>query len=133
VTCEVGPLPVMTTTVSRFPLATCITPKCATGLVLIGGSLLPLRFVPIGPFAEPVGIRPHWPVASPVRVRRLQNRMFGSYCSAEARNTKDVAFKLNSEYNPRSRGNGEGERRSQLTLGLHGYLGVRVRQRTGKV
>jgi hypothetical protein len=65
-----------------------------------GGSLPLLRFVPIGPFTEPVGIRPHWPVASPVRVRRLQNRMFGSYCSAEARNTKDAAFKLHSEYNP---------------------------------
>jgi hypothetical protein len=46
VACEVGPLPVVTSTVSRFPLATYITPKRVTGLFLIGGSPLLLRFVP---------------------------------------------------------------------------------------
>jgi hypothetical protein len=39
VVCEVGPLSVNATLVSRSPFSTCTIPKRATGLVLIGDSL----------------------------------------------------------------------------------------------
>jgi hypothetical protein len=132
VACEVGPLPVMTTIVSRFPLATCMPPNHATRHFSLADSLPLLRLCSYWPFIDPVGIHPHWSLASPTGVRRLQNRMLGHHCNAKVRNTKDAAFKLNCGHNPRSHGNGEGGRRRQLMLGLHGYLGVRVRQRTGK-
>jgi hypothetical protein len=133
VVCEVGPFPVMTTTISRFPLTTCITPNRAMGLVLIGLFSTPVEVFSYWPFTDPVGVHPHWSLASLSGVRQLQSRMFRHYCGAEARNTKGAAFKLNHEHNPQSDGNGEGERKSQLTLGLHGYLGVRVQQRTEKI
>jgi hypothetical protein len=45
-----GPPPVMSTTMSPFPSATCTPLNHPTGLVLIGCSLAPLGFVPIGHF-----------------------------------------------------------------------------------
>jgi hypothetical protein len=48
VACEMGPPPVLLTTVSHFPSATCTPLNRATGPVLIGHSLTLLGFVPIG-------------------------------------------------------------------------------------
>jgi hypothetical protein len=86
VACKVGPLPVMTTTVSRFPLATCMPPNRAMGVSHWLFST-PVKVYSYWPFVDPMGIHPYGMHVSPGGLRWLQSLMFGHYCSAGARNT----------------------------------------------
>jgi hypothetical protein len=95
VACEVGPLPVMTTTVSRFPLATCITPKRATGLVPIGGFSTPLRFIPIGHSLTPWGFIPIGCTLALSGFDGCRIECLDLTVAPKREIPKDVAFKLN--------------------------------------
>jgi hypothetical protein len=111
VACEMGPPPVLLTTVSHFPSTTCTPLNRVTGVLLFSS---PVGICSYWPFSNPVGIHPYWPVASPVGVRRLQSRTIQHHCSSEVRNTKRHCVYLNCDHDPRSHGNEEREKRASL-------------------
>jgi hypothetical protein len=62
------------------------------------------------PFADPVGIRPHWSVASPVRFDGCRVERLGITVAPRHEIQMGTAFKLNHEHDPRSHGNGKREK-----------------------